>query len=217
LRKDDYISTPRDSGYRGIHLIYRYQSKKKSVYNRFKVEIQLRSRLQHAWATAVETIDAFTGQALKGGGGKEDWKRFFVSMSAYIAIKEKTKPVANTPQNEKELKLQISRYAQKLGVEDRLDAYGAAIQALKTDISRARYYLLQLDTAAKTVSIFGYRGGELKQAEADYMETEKEGLNRPELDAVLVRVGSLAQLPRAYPNYFADTRVFIGIVREAVA
>jgi hypothetical protein len=40
-------------------------------------EIQLRSRLQHAWATTVETVDTFTRQAIKTGGGKAEWRRFF--------------------------------------------------------------------------------------------------------------------------------------------
>src|SRR6266516_148155 len=65
----DYISTPKSDGYRGIHLVYKYKSgsEKHSIYNEQKIEIQIRSRLQHAWATAVEIVDAFTGQALKSG------------------------------------------------------------------------------------------------------------------------------------------------------
>jgi hypothetical protein len=142
---------------------------------------------------------------------------FYPNGGAYVAIKEKTDPVPNAPPNEKQLKQQIRHYAQKLGVEDRLHAYREAIRLLKGDISRSRYYLLQLDTAAKTISIFRYRGSELRQAEADYIDVEKESLNRPELDAVLVRVASLAQLQHAYPNYFADTRAFLKILDEATS
>jgi ppGpp synthetase/RelA/SpoT-type nucleotidyltranferase len=76
LRFDDYLTKPRESGYRGIHLIYAYRSATKKQYNDLKIEIQLRSRQQHAWATAVETVDTFTGQALKGGRGTREWRRF---------------------------------------------------------------------------------------------------------------------------------------------
>ena len=41
------------------------------------IEIQLRTSLQHAWATVVETVDAFTNENLKFGAGSDDWKRFF--------------------------------------------------------------------------------------------------------------------------------------------
>ncbi|MGH7232681.1 MAG: RelA/SpoT domain-containing protein [Nitrospiraceae bacterium] len=56
---DDYIQSPKQSGYRGIHLIYRLLQQKNVAYNGLKVEIQLRSALQHAWATAVETVGTF--------------------------------------------------------------------------------------------------------------------------------------------------------------
>ena len=70
IRMDDYIREPKASGYRGIHLIYRYFSDKNTTYNDLKVEVQLRSTAQHLWATAVETVGTFTQQALKSSTGK---------------------------------------------------------------------------------------------------------------------------------------------------
>jgi len=78
---DDYINNPKPSGYRGFHLVYRYQSDKKQTYNNLKVEMQIRSPLQHQWATAVETVDAFTGQALKSSSGDEEWQTFYCGVS----------------------------------------------------------------------------------------------------------------------------------------
>jgi ppGpp synthetase/RelA/SpoT-type nucleotidyltranferase len=43
-----------------------------SPWNRLWIEIQLRTSLQHAWATAVETVDAFTNENLKFGAGSDD-------------------------------------------------------------------------------------------------------------------------------------------------
>src|SRR5690348_9890038 len=65
LNEDDYITAPRKSGYRSYHLIYRYFSDKKSSHNGLRIEVQIRSQLQHAWATAVETVGTFIRQALK--------------------------------------------------------------------------------------------------------------------------------------------------------
>ena len=39
----------------------------------------------------------------------------------------------------------------------------------------------------------------------------------PGMDAVLVSVDSLAALEKAYPNYFADTRVFLELLRQTLA
>ncbi|QHO76388.1 hypothetical protein ACH79_31000 [Bradyrhizobium sp. CCBAU 051011] len=69
---DNYIDTPKDSGYRGVHLIYRYHSDRRQDYNSLKIEMQLRSQLQHAWATAVETVGAFVRQALKSSVGEQE-------------------------------------------------------------------------------------------------------------------------------------------------
>jgi hypothetical protein len=37
--------------------------------------------MQHGWATAVETVDAFTNENLKFGAGSDDWTRFFQLVS----------------------------------------------------------------------------------------------------------------------------------------
>lgn len=56
----DYITTPRDSGYRGVHLIVEYRER--------NIEIQLRTRVMHDWAITVERIGARLGQNLKQDG-----------------------------------------------------------------------------------------------------------------------------------------------------
>jgi hypothetical protein len=61
----DYIAEPKESGYRGIHLVYRYISDRSEDYNGLQIELQLRSRYQHAWATAVETAGTFLERSLK--------------------------------------------------------------------------------------------------------------------------------------------------------
>jgi len=40
------------------------------------IEIQIRSKLQHIWATAVETVGFFTGQAIKSNEGEKEWNDF---------------------------------------------------------------------------------------------------------------------------------------------
>ena len=59
-------------------MIYRYSSDKgKKDYNGLLVEIQIRSKLQHLWATAVETVDFFTSQTIKSNQGQKEWVTFF--------------------------------------------------------------------------------------------------------------------------------------------
>jgi hypothetical protein len=100
--KDDYLAAPQITGYRGIHLVYRFLSdKNKTDYNGLKIEMQLRSQFQHAWATAVETVGTFVRQALKSSMGEKEWLRFFALMGTAIAIRERSPLVPNTPPRQK--------------------------------------------------------------------------------------------------------------------
>jgi ppGpp synthetase/RelA/SpoT-type nucleotidyltranferase len=64
---DDYVKEPRVSGYRGKHMIWRFAAddERHSCYNNMRIEIQIRTELQHSWATAVEVCSTFTDQNLK--------------------------------------------------------------------------------------------------------------------------------------------------------
>ena len=73
----DYIQHPKPSGYRSIHLVYKYKNPISPEYNGLFVELQIRTRLQLAWATAVETMGTYLGHALKSSEGPERWLDFF--------------------------------------------------------------------------------------------------------------------------------------------
>jgi Region found in RelA / SpoT proteins len=212
----DYLKEPRDTGYRGVHLIYAYHSNSKPEYNGLKIEIQLRSRSQHAWATAVETVDAFMGQGLKDGSGNGDpkWQRFFALMGTYIAKKDGGNPVPNTPTDWQLLNNEISSLANELEVIEHLESYRATLNS--EGIRGARFYLVELDAPKNETRILGFKEDQFEEAQKIYVTMEKELADQPGRDVVLVSVGSLESLKRAYPNYFADTDVFIEIMSEAI-
>lgn len=63
-RHDDYIASPKLDGYRGVHVVVNYQGENEQrVWSGLRVEVQVRTKMQHAWATALETVDTFTQQA----------------------------------------------------------------------------------------------------------------------------------------------------------
>jgi len=87
-RTYDYIAEPKESGYRGIHLVYEYQNPKKLDCDGLLIEIQLRTRLQHLWSTAVETAGFFFWESLKSSQGNERHLDFFQMVSALFAFEE---------------------------------------------------------------------------------------------------------------------------------
>jgi hypothetical protein len=214
IDQDDYIREPKGTGYRGIHLIYEYNSDKKKTYNGLKIELQIRSAKMHAWATAVETVDTFNSQNIKTGKGPLDWRIFFRLMATHFALQEGAPPVPKTPSNHTDVVLEIRDLALRLDVVNRLTAYGQALEAYRSEGAPqdAHYYVLSLDPDEHAVTIWGYAKEFVQTAEAQTQELEAAGH-----DAVLVSVESIDALHKAYPNYFLDARAFIDAVRDVVS
>ena len=125
IDEDDYITNPKNSGYRSYHLIYEYKSRGASgkPYSGRKIEIQIRSDLQHLWATAVETASTFQRQSLKSSSGDKQWLRFFVLAGSAFALRERTTPVPNTPTDRRILIKELRALANELQVEAKLETY----------------------------------------------------------------------------------------------
>jgi ppGpp synthetase/RelA/SpoT-type nucleotidyltranferase len=217
--EDDYIRNPKISGYRSRHLVYRYFSDKKKTYNGMKIEVQIRSPLQHAWATTVETVDIFTQQALKSSRGSKDWERFFQLMGTQMAFREQSPPVPNTPTNQDELKRQLRLCAQELDVDRTLRGFATALRITRQASVKDKgniFFLLSLNNSKERLKIVGYDRKGLEEASADYSKKEQQIRNGKITDAVLVSVDLVRNLERAYPNYFADNGVFLAELRTAI-
>lgn len=217
VREDAYIDQPKASGYRGTHLVYSYFSDKSTTWNGLKIELQIRSRLQHGWATAVETVGTFTQQALKSSLGAEEWLRFFALMSSALALREGTPCVPDTPEDPDRLIRELRRYAKKLDVIQRLNVYGGALRLTEDESFAAlkgHTFLLELNIEARSLTVRAF-DNPLIAADA-YSAIERAIEGDESKDAVLVAVESLATLRRAYPNYYLDTTAFVESVQEAI-
>ncbi len=214
LDENDYILKPKFSGYRGIHLVYAYKSETKTIYNGLKIEIQLRSQLQHAWATAVEMVGFFRRELLKSGEGDNIWKHFFKLMAAEIAYQEKAPfGIPGMPQDRKSVQEQLRRCAVKCGALAYLRTVGGGITDIqKVDIGGAHWYLLELDILARRLKVTGYKLSARAKATMDYAAVEKQVFGSREHDSVLVSAESMSDLKRAYTNYFFDVHRFIATV-----
>ena len=210
IEKYDYISVPKNSGYRSVHLVYRYDGKgKATVFSGLRIEVQIRSALQHAWATALETIDTFTGQALKSDLGHDLWQRFFALAGAAFAVKERRPPVPGTPSGRAELALELRDLSNRLNVEDVLLGLNAGLKILpnlEIELGMVESYILLLDSAERKTEVQAFVDS--KEAADEYIRLEKLYIDRPEIQTVMVSVDSIAALSKAYPNYYMDTTRF---------
>lgn len=215
INKKDYIESPKPSGYRSVHLVYRYKNDRAPAYNGLCVELQIRTKLQHAWATAVETMGTFLDHALKSSEGPENWLNFFSLAGSAFAYYERTKPVPGYEHlGEMKTYLETLLHSKELEVHNRLKAFTIAAEQIHSDRKQGSYHLIILDLEKMTVGIQTYPNSALVQANYDYTKLEKRISDGEKLQAVLVSAGPIEQLRRAYPNYFLDTKEFIKILKR---
>ena len=217
----DYIMNPKKDGYRSIHLVYRYYSDKKGKkeYNGLLVEIQIRSKLQHLWATAIETVDLFTRQAIKSNEGQEEWMDFFRLVSSAFARMESCPCVPDTPTDDNTLYSLIKQKEADLNVIKVMSGWTKAMRYFEEQVktkSKAQYFLLELDILGERMTLASYPKSQEERAIADYAESEKRNKGKRDYDVVLVGVDNVTELKRAYPNYFVDSREFLENLQKVI-
>jgi hypothetical protein len=207
----NYIETPKSDGYRSIHFVVRYKHPTIAKLKARRVEIQIRSLLQHQWATALETVDLFTGQTLKSGGGDLRWRRFFSISSSIFAHQENRPLIPNMPVSFSDLTSEMGALAAELHVVERLQGWSRVMNGVLDGIkTRDTYlYLVELDVDANTTHVKPYAPVELKQAYENYLSSEMNNENMPNRSAVLVNAYSLDEVREAFPGYYGDTKSFL--------
>jgi ppGpp synthetase/RelA/SpoT-type nucleotidyltranferase len=225
VRKYDYMDGsdpgPKADGYRGVHIVYQYRSDRSAltVYNGLRIEVQIRSRLQHAFATAVETASIFTEQpikAIKANLRDERWRRFFAVMGGALAQREKTTMVPGVPEDSIRLVAELRELARGLNVETVLSGWGETVERLSGHTKDAKAFLVLLDADAKTTEVIGYAQKDTPKTDEEYLEIEKKFRGKPSQQVVWVRAESIDGLRIAYPNFYLDTKVFIKVMKEAM-
>jgi putative GTP pyrophosphokinase len=213
----DYISEPKDDGYRGVHIIFRYHNETESSYNGLQLELQLRTRLQHYWATAVETMGTFLGQALKSGQGDAEWLKYFAVAGACFAHMENTPtPKAFETMTKLETYKQLTDMTRRLKVLSRLHGFAIAADKIGKAAGMGKYNLVVLDSARRTVAIQRFPETKLDEANEAYAAVEQRALAGEQVEAVLVSTGHINNLRFAYPNYYLDTSQFARQIMDIV-
>lgn len=213
---NDYISTPKPDGYRSIHLVYQLQ-KEPSIF----IEIQVRSYLQHIWATAVEVFGTLMNSSFKSGYGEKKWLDLFAYLSSVFSLKEGM-PVLKEHESlsEKQILDKLKKMIQDLKAIEQLNVY-TAIYKINSNEFRVKgrsgsYSLILLDSHKNTISVQSFSSNHIEEATSLYMEKEKKFYNDINVNVVLVNTGDVKKLETSYPNYFMDTKILVRYLSEIV-
>ena len=211
----DYINAPREnSGYRSFHLVV--ECNDNPDYNKLKmlVEIQVRTKLEHYWATAVETIDCIQSETLKSGTGNPLYTQFFKLVSALFSFEENTPAVAGAPETKQSVVEQIYAIEKKKRVRETLGAVSQAVKLTGTYPETAGYFLLILNSLTRFIEIRAFEQNNIERATQMYQEQEKKYSNNNSYNVVLVSIRDISCLLDSYPNYYMNTKSFLAKLHE---
>ena len=207
VREKNYILEPKEDGYRSIHQIFKYQGKKESQLEGYQIELQIRTRLQHQWATSVEIIDSIKQQSLKTGGGDAYYREFFKLSSKlmeYIEFKKDMNEISDKIKR-------LSDLDKEFNILKTLSSLRVVTKELE-GIKSKEYLILILDYKGNTVRYIPVFEENISR---DYLmyEQEYKGENN---NVVSVSVENLKNLKKAYPNYFLDAREFVTTIEKYI-
>jgi ppGpp synthetase/RelA/SpoT-type nucleotidyltranferase len=217
----DYLS-PKESGYSGVHLVYSCydQSDDNNPWKKTKIEVQLRTELQHAWATSLEIIDVLEQTKLKTSMEDHvEWREFFAKSGKLVAHKEGA--IELTEEDLQSYKARVYELDEKLEASTKLLKYTIAINVStsgKNGLTKSKgMCLVYLDKkdfeeqgikdkkVSMTIRAKQYKTNESDNALNDLNEAEK---NDDILFSVLLSTSDAKSLKKAYPNYFGSTSEF---------
>lgn len=206
----NYIDAPKPSGYRSIHFIYKFISDNNDT-NGMKVELQIRTKLQHCWAMAVETAGLVTSTPLKSSLGSDEWLDFFKVVSSLFAIKEHLPILAGHVKSGYDMKALMKI----LYNMNKAHNYGDTLKALRISNIQAQkenyqngYYILNIDFKRQVVTVTAFSKDNEEKATMMYSDLEQQ-VQYDKNAVVLVSVPKMKELQEAYPSYFLDSTEFL--------
>ena len=208
--KYDYIKHPKDTGYRGVHDVYIYNvnSLHGRAYKGLLIELQYRTRYQHAWATAVEVVGFITESQPKFRQGD---KRFELALSLASEIIARTFEDSNSCHADLSDENLVDTFLQidgELGFMRMLRALNSA----NSEVTEKKNVILifgENDNPDDKLKTLSYR--DATDALRALFQLEKEN---PGKDIVLVRADSSDDVRIAFKNYFSDATDFIQLIDE---
>lgn len=203
--KYDYINRPKESGYRGIHDVYEYNVRSESGknYKGLYIELQYRTQVQHAWATAVELVGHLTEHQPKFDRGDEKYYRQLQLASEIFARAWENRTSSIPFVTDEELIQEFVDLEEKTHLIQMLRELNAA----NSDGDERKNMILVFRENGE-LEMFSFR--DATEAMKSLFAMEKENVRD---DIVLVK-GDTDDVREAFKNYFSDARDFIHLIDD---
>lgn len=206
INKYDYIKSPEVTGYRGVRDVYEYDVNSKTGRGLagLLVEIQYRTLVQHAWATAVEVVGFVTENQPKFQRGDHRYEQAMALASEILSRAHENSKGPFPDSTNREVVEEFLR----LNEEIKLLQILRGLNTIDNEASRMRNAILIM-SATGELQVRMYR--DTTDALRALFEFEKD---MPDRDIVLVRADTTDEVRIAFRNYFSDARDFIQLVED---
>ena len=202
IRENDYIKDPKQDGYRSYHLVFEYQGTKEYIKG-YKIELQLRTLLQHYWATAIEIMGAIDStNNIKIGKGSPEIKRFFYLAGLILDD--------NATSEEKE---EFKELDKKYKILNLLSGLNVSYDLMQKSYKPKDLFVISLDYQRKKLKISKFDEND-RQDNLSFLGLE---LDDKRIDSVIINGETITKLKRSYPNYFLDAQNFIKNIQESLS
>ncbi|QJC22381.1 RelA/SpoT domain-containing protein [Arcanobacterium buesumense] len=221
LRMKDYINEPKESGYRSCHILT--QQEIDGV--KYRIEIQIRTKLQHYWATAIEVVDELYGESIKSPNfinsiekeNLRELKNSLAIVSSLFALEEHTTIIPGASSTKKELLTQLSSSdIFRSLIDDMEEACSDVLELITGNAESSEIFILSFTKEDQFLLVQPFTSEQLENALAKYAKLEQtiESNEHTTDNVVLVHAKGVEQLRLAYPNYSANTPEYVRKVRE---
>lgn len=207
--KYNYILNPKKTGYRGVHDVYEYNVNSESGKNLkgLYIEIQYRTRVQHAWATAVEVIGFITESQPKFEKGDDRYGIAMALASEILARAYENNTSTYATLSNTELLKKFLEIESEINLIKTLKGVTAA----KSNISEKKNTILHFSDNGK-LDVYSFK--DATEALKYLFDLEKRF---PDNDIVLVRADKSDDIRFAFKNYFGDSSEFIRLIEAGCA
>ncbi|WP_421777033.1 RelA/SpoT domain-containing protein [Gardnerella sp. KA00243] len=219
----DYIENPEKSGYRSLHIIIKQTLKQENIDRQYRIELQIRTKLQHYWSTAVEAMSEIDNVEYKdptlvseGNTRIQSCLQFFKVISKLFAccennddeFKEELANSVRTNDNFKEI------------IEDLKAARNSVTINMQKNIAKSGegLYLLELSRETQELTIHSYTMDCVEKAITNYNSKENSSISNEankiqydtEIDSGSVNKDLTVEKPDAQTSYITSiNRVLI--------
>ncbi|OTA26040.1 hypothetical protein B9G54_06175 [Alloscardovia macacae] len=225
----NYIAQPNVSGYRSHHLLTKNVVNNQSYY----VEVQIRTKLQHFWSTAVEAVGEIYGMEYKSpevrahiSGEDSERIEFFRIVSSLFALEEDSALVPGREGSYADLcsRLRSLSCSQRL-IKD-LESSTDDVCKVNAEVAEGdTFFLLSFSREEQILNVMSFPDWDIDEALNAYSNLEEDstvlqmhgGLNSEmdmDTNGVLVHAQDFTQISIAYPNYSANMREFVDRAKD---